>query len=313
MKRFVLRQRRDPELDLRDGADPPFAAQDQLAQVRPGSRSRHIRYGHRAVRRLDARAREHLLDAPVAQRLLAGRAGGDPAANGGQLKGLRKMAERVAVLLELPLKCRAGSARAEGCDLALPVQRQQAVHPFQGKGQHRLRAGGNVDVASHGGSAAIKNDGEALAVSPLQHLAHVLAGGGQRHAVRKTAEIAGPHGQPIGKALPAGVADARFRACRYQRMGRQPRFGHPCHDRSQAGIGQNRARPVQELVEKRQRLGFQRKVSFLPAPAIPPAPAATQVPIQSSLSPKMAAPSKIHSTSPHICPPPEGPPDHAWP
>ena len=66
MKRLVLRQRRNPELDLRDGAYPPFAAQDQLAQVRPGSRSRHIRYGHRAVRRLDARAREHLLDAPVA-------------------------------------------------------------------------------------------------------------------------------------------------------------------------------------------------------------------------------------------------------
>ncbi len=54
------------------------------------------------------------------------------------------MAKRVAVFLELPLKRRAGSARAEGCDLALPVQRQQAVHPFQGEGQHRLRQAGTL-------------------------------------------------------------------------------------------------------------------------------------------------------------------------
>ena len=203
------------------------------------------------------------------------------------------MAKRVAVLLELPLKCRAGSARAEGCDLALPVQRQQAVHPFQGKGQHRLRAGGNVDMASHGGSAAIKDDGETLAVRPIaapRALPRWWPAAPRRPESGRNRRNAWPANRESSARGRGGCAFPR-RAIRAD--GKAARFGHLGHDRSQAGIGQNRARPVQELVQKRQRLGFQRKAGFLSAPAIPPAPAATQVPIQCSPSPKMAAPAKF--------------------
>ncbi len=119
---FVGGQLRHAHRRLRQDAEPPFRTEHHFAQVDAGGRRRKGRDRERAGRGFDLAAREQALDAAVAQRLLAGRARDDPAAQGRVVEGLREVAERVAVGAQLRFQVGTGDAGAEGGQLRLAVE-----------------------------------------------------------------------------------------------------------------------------------------------------------------------------------------------
>ncbi|RMS60550.1 hypothetical protein ALP65_04687, partial [Pseudomonas aeruginosa] len=154
---LVLGQRRDPHLHRGNDPEASLRAQHQFAQVRSRRGCREGSDFKRPGEGLQGPAGEKLFDPPVAQRLLATGAAGDPATEGRQLPGLREMPERVAQRTQLALHLRAGGAGAEGRDQALAVQIEQAVHALQRDRQYRPPRGLRIDMAGHGSTAAIGN------------------------------------------------------------------------------------------------------------------------------------------------------------
>ncbi|MCY1337696.1 hypothetical protein D9M69_235310 [compost metagenome] len=238
---LVLGQPADPHLDLGDHPEAPFRAKHHFAQVGAGRRGREGGHLQRPGEGLQGAAGEQLLDAPVAQRLLATGAAGHPAAEGRQLPRLRKMAECVAAGTQLALHLRAAGAGAEGGQAALLVEVEQAVHALQREGQHRPGAGLRVDVPGHRGAAAVGDDDHVLRGRPGQQLADLRGGFRKGHAVGERAEVALAHRQPVRQALAAGVAHAGLGIGADQRMSRQARGRHLRQHAGQAGVGQRLA------------------------------------------------------------------------
>src|SRR5699024_12696503 len=101
-----LRHATDPDGRLGEGAQRSLGADEQRARVRPGR-------GRRGGGQLDGTARgraaqavDVLIDASVTGRLLTGRTGGDPPADGAEFEGLRVVAEREAARLQALLEVR---------------------------------------------------------------------------------------------------------------------------------------------------------------------------------------------------------------
>ena len=106
-----LGDRPRPDDDVGDDPGASLRSQDQLAEVRSGRRRRVGRQVERARRRLDVAAGEQRLDPPRPDRLLAGRARRDPAADRRELPRLRVVPEREPGRAEGRLDRRAGRRR----------------------------------------------------------------------------------------------------------------------------------------------------------------------------------------------------------
>jgi hypothetical protein len=153
--------------------------------------------------------------------LLAAGAGGDPAAESGVLKGLGKMAEGKSPRTELRLQVRAGHTRFEDGLVALLVELEQAVHPREIHRQDGLRTGEGIDVPHHAGAAAIRNQTNLVAPGKVEEVVDVFVVERAGDPVGEGVDPAAPEGDPVWKALAAGVPQAVFRVRRHQRMRRQ--------------------------------------------------------------------------------------------
>ena len=173
VKALVLRQRRDPQRGLGQNAKAAFRAQYQFAQVRPGAGRGQGRDAQRAQRRLQPPAGKQLLDAAIAQRLLAAGARHHPATHGGVLKRLRKVTQRVALCAQLRLHQRPRRARAKGCQLAGFVQVQQPVHTGEIDGQNRPLAYGTIQVPGHTGATSKRDHDPVALLRQVQQLAYL--------------------------------------------------------------------------------------------------------------------------------------------
>ena len=91
------RQGVDAETGLGDDAQRPLAADEELGQVRTrgGAGSLALGVHDAAVGQYHFETDDHVLDLPVTGRVLTRPAAGQPAADGGEIHGLRPMAERV--------------------------------------------------------------------------------------------------------------------------------------------------------------------------------------------------------------------------
>ncbi len=136
MERFAFGQRRHAHAGLGEYAEAAFRAQHHFAQIDPGRRRRKSRNQQRARGRLDAASSEQLLDAAIAQRLLAGGTRGDPAAQRRILEGLRKMTERIALRAQLRFQIRTGDAGAETRQLRLAVELDELRQARQVDSKH---------------------------------------------------------------------------------------------------------------------------------------------------------------------------------
>ena len=121
-----LRDRRGPNDDIGQDAQPALGAQHDLPQVRAGGRGRMGRQVERSARRLEVTAGEESLDAPVAGRLLPGRASDHPAADRRALERLRVVSQGPAARREGGLQVRPDRAGTERREAARLVECPQA-------------------------------------------------------------------------------------------------------------------------------------------------------------------------------------------
>ena len=121
------------------------------------------------------------------------------------------MPQRVAAGTQLRLDFRPARPGAEGGDTAGLVEIEQAIHLRQGQGDDRTAGRRRRDVPGHRGAAAVGNHDEVALGRQVQQLAHLLATLGPGHGVGKDAELSRAHGQPVGQALAARVANAELR------------------------------------------------------------------------------------------------------
>ena len=92
------RQGMDTETGFGDDAQRPLAADEELGQVRPGGGARSLAFGvdDAPVGQDHLEADDHVLDLPVAGRVLTRPAAGQPAADGREVHGLGPVAQGVA-------------------------------------------------------------------------------------------------------------------------------------------------------------------------------------------------------------------------
>src|SRR5450756_2643076 len=122
----------------------------------------------RADRCFEASAREHLLDPPIAQGLLATGACDYPAAHGGEFERLRKMPQGAAVRSQLRFDLLSGRARAETRELTLRVQVQQPVHAAQVERQHRSLTNRAIQMTGNTGATCVRNHDPVLEMREVQ-------------------------------------------------------------------------------------------------------------------------------------------------
>ena len=142
--------------------------------------------------------------------VVAAGAGGQPAAERGQLERLREVAQRVAVRAELGLQRRPedagldpGGAR-RGIDVDDLIQRPEVDRHRAGEAV----ADGALDAADDGGPAAVRDRRHALRAAPVEHGDDVGLRRREGHDVGWVRQITvdGAHDVPIG--LSEGVAGA---------------------------------------------------------------------------------------------------------
>ena len=226
MEAFVFGQRRHAQRGLGQHAEAPLGTEHQFAQVRAGAGGRKGRQGQTANGRLQPPACEQLLDAAVAQRLLAAGTRHHPATHGGVFERLRKMPQRKSARAQLRLDQRPRGARAEGGELAGRVEVQQAVHAGQVERQDRAFADRAVQVPRHAGAAGERDHDPVVLVRQVEQHAHLLARLGKRDPVRHRRQGAKTLAQPVGKTLAHGDRESRRRGGVDQRMATQARGGN---------------------------------------------------------------------------------------
>ena len=263
-----------PHRRLGDDAEPALRSEDELAEVRARGRGRVGRQVERPGRRHDAAAGEQRLDPAEADRLLAGRPGGDPAAERRALERLGEVAEGQAVRLERRLEgrpdrarrrtSRGRSARRGSCS---PASRSSAIVSVG-----RSSSAGRRDAADDARPAAERDDRGAApsrrapAASP-----DVVVGRRVGDGIRHGPEPPGPERDPVGQALAAGVADAILRIVGQER--RRPRAATPARPRRRPRAARpagGRRRQADLDLEQPPRLRRQLRGRALLAPAVPP-------------------------------------------
>ena len=147
------REGMDAEAGLGDDAERPLAADEELGQVRtrrgPGSLALGVH--DTTVGQHHFEADDHVLDLPVAGRVLPRPAAGQPAADGGEIHGLRPVPERVA--------------RADPAERRFQIRAESA-------GSHVRPEGGLVDLTETvelghvEGHATVHGNGSAADTAP---------------------------------------------------------------------------------------------------------------------------------------------------
>ncbi|MNF51701.1 hypothetical protein D3C84_330250 [compost metagenome] len=165
---FIGGQCADPYLHLGNDPEAALTTQHHFAQIGSGRRGRKGGNVQRSGKGFQGPAGEQLLDPPIAQRLLATGAAGDPTTQGRQLPRLREMPQGVTTGAQLTFHLRSAGARAEGGHQALFVEVQQAIHAGQGNRHHRPCGTRRVDVTGHRGAAAIRNQAQVLFMGEQQ-------------------------------------------------------------------------------------------------------------------------------------------------
>ena len=178
------------------------------------------------------------------------------------------MPQGVALSAQLAFHLRTIGARTEGGNQAVVVDLDQLAHARQRQGQHRFVAGLWVDMASHRGATAVRNDDQVVLAGPGQQLADLRSAFRVGHAIGKHAKIAGTHRQPVRQALAAGVTHAVFGIQANQRVGLQTRGRHLCQNLLQAGIGQQLTR-ADQFGKKSLAMGRQFHHCCVITPAVP--------------------------------------------
>ena len=120
------------------------------------------------------------------------------------------MPQGVTTGTQLAFHLRTIGTGAEGGDLALLVQVEQAAHALQRQAQHRLVTGLRVDMPGHRGATAVRNQQHVVLDGPAHQLADLRRGFRVGHAIGEHTEITGAHRQPVRQALATGMAYAIF-------------------------------------------------------------------------------------------------------
>ena len=186
-------------MNSRSGAGPaPFAGQATRFHQPLGSD--HAERFHKIV------------NVGIERGVMAAGAGGDPAAQGGKLEGLREMAERQPMGAELLLQ---GRAVNSGLDVRRPgglvyfqhlaqvlqVQRDHPGEPFSHVG---------FDPAHHAGAAPIGNCGHVSFAAPVQERRHLGLVAGKGHEIRRMPELALECTDDVSDTLTQCMAGALF-------------------------------------------------------------------------------------------------------
>ena len=104
------RQGMDTHRGLGDETVGALGADEQLQKAGAGSGGGRVLRLDDAVRGDDPHGLGQVLDLAIADGILTGRAGGDPAAEGGELEGLGEVAQREALRVQLGFHLRSGRA-----------------------------------------------------------------------------------------------------------------------------------------------------------------------------------------------------------
>ena len=189
-----------------DHAESALGAEQHLTQVGARSRGGSATQVQGARRGDRAQPADHVVEAAVARRILAGRAGGSEAADGREAEALREMPEREAALAQQPFGVRSGHP---GSQLGLPghlVEPPQSVHPAQVQRHHGLEPPARrVEAADHRGAATEGNHGDAPVGAEPQHRGHVVVAAGQQHRVGCVLDAEVATSQQVQRRLAAGA------------------------------------------------------------------------------------------------------------
>ncbi len=164
----------DADGGLGDHPERALGAGDELVEVRSGGRVGEGQGAPLAGGGDDPGADEPLVGAAVAVALLTGAAGGDPAAEGGELEALREVAEGEAAALQLGFEIRAVDAGLEGRGVADGIEVEELGHQGGVEGDHALLllAVLGLHAADDARAAAEGHDGDAGVGAGLEHRLH---------------------------------------------------------------------------------------------------------------------------------------------
>ena len=264
---FVRGQRANAYRGLGDQAQAAFRAHQRLAQIGPGTGGRQASDGDATTRGRQSRAMKQLLDAPIAQRLLAAGARHHPATHRGVLITLRKVAQQVTVRLELCIHHRARCARFEGGEPVARINVLEPVELLETQVDDRPIARRHIEMTHHAGATTPGNDHGPSLQSSGQRLIGLIRCGGQRDSIRHGADLAVAQRQPVGIALPPRVVES-CGCVRDKRPAGQARSRHGGQHGIAAGIAVGGAL-ADALPQKAPRFRRQRIVFVFLAPAVP--------------------------------------------
>ena len=201
------RRRAHPHGHLGDHAEHPLGADDQLPQRRPGGGVRGFQGPQLAGRGEQADRADQRVEAPVAARGLAGRAGRGEAADRRVLEGLREVAEGEALARPAPPPPRARAGRRRGGRSASGGRRSTSRRAPRSRLISRSwapRSGSTPPttlVPPPKGTTAMPSRG-----ADVEHAAQGLGVGGQHDRVGRRLEAAAAHPRQVDVAAPARVA-----------------------------------------------------------------------------------------------------------
>ncbi len=203
---------------LGDHAERALRAGEHPVGARPGAGARQpprlpLARGRDRADRLD-----EVLDVRPHGREMARRARGDPAAERGELKGLREVAQGEAVLGELRLERGAGRARLDARRARDRVDLEHAVERAQVDRDRAVVRRPDVrrDAADDRRAAAERDRGDALGGAPLEHALQIDAPRAGARRSRGMLEAAAKAAHDVGVGLAERVA-TRARARRPRR------------------------------------------------------------------------------------------------
>ena len=208
---LLLGERSGAQDDVGQEAETALGAQDELAEVRAGGRCRVGRHVQGPGRGLQGPTRVQLLDPPDAEALQARSARRDPAADGGQLPGLRLVTDGQAPGRQLGGKVRAGDPGANGGEPAALVHPAHRVQPREVHGDEGVRARAGADPADDAGAAAVRDQAGSLLARDVDDVADVRVGQGAGDGVGNRLEAAGAERDEVRERLAAGPPDPELR------------------------------------------------------------------------------------------------------
>ncbi len=163
--------------------------------------------------------------------------GGDPAAQGGELKRLGEVAQRQPVVAQLVLQVRAERPALDAGGQGHRIDLHHAVQALEVDRDHAAVAGGHrgLHAAHHAGPAAERDHGRAGSGGPLQHGLDLLLTPGVGHDVRDVIEPAAKRSHDVAVGPAIGVQSPLVGVLSADLI--QP-AGRPQPGRRQAELGQ---------------------------------------------------------------------------